>query len=179
MTQKFDLETFDLPREVDIPSRTQSVMRLTSQSIPGIHPDSVGLLQQRRASSVHSAHFRDSPEEEENLITCSEMTIYGFLKFSVSYLPSTVMRSSTRHYSMRLLLLPPYVKDVPINCSVCLLTLRAHPTINTNFFQDSRAICWQSVHLLKWRRIMSQSKSDNKVASNEHFRSMARKLPNS
>lgn len=38
------------------------------------------------------------------------------------------------------LLLPPYVKDVPINCSVCLLTLRTHPTINTDFFQDPRAI---------------------------------------
>lgn len=102
--------------------------------------------------------------------------------FSVSYLLSTVMRLSTRHYSMRLLLLPPHVnlclsEDVPINCSVCLLTLRTHPTINTDFFQDPRAIWWQSVHLLKWRSIMSQSKSDNKVASSEHFRSMARKLP--
>lgn len=81
MTQKFDLKTFDLPCEVDIPSRTQSVMHLTSQSIPGIRPDSVGLFQQRQASSVHSAHFRDSPEEEENLITCSETTIYGSFYF--------------------------------------------------------------------------------------------------
>lgn len=110
MTQKFDLKTFDLPREVDIPSRTQSVTHLTSQSILGIHLDSVGLFQQRQASSVHSAHFRGSPEEEEeNLITSSEMTIYGFFLFSVTYLLSTVTRLSTRHYSMRLLLLPPYV----------------------------------------------------------------------